>query len=84
MSRYEIRLYYMGYVYKTLRPQSRKEAKKQYYISANSEGQYTQLVVDGRPLTTAQAERFLGPEGQDADNGFANSFHAGRMTVLSR
>lgn len=63
MSRYEIRLYYMGYVYKTLRPKSREEAKRKYYISANSEGQYTQLVVDGRPLTTAQAERFLGPEG---------------------
>lgn len=63
MSRYEIRLYYMGYVYKTLRPRSQKEAKRKYYISANSEGQYTQLVVDGRQLTTAQAEKFLGPEG---------------------
>ena len=72
MSRYEIRLYYMGYVYKTLRPQSKKEAKKKYYISANSEGQYTQLVVDGRPLTTAQAERFLGPEGPRPTGDYGN------------
>lgn len=63
MSAYEIRLYYMGSCYCTLRPRTKQAAKKQYYISANSEGQYTQLVVDGQPLTTAEAEKLLGAAG---------------------
>lgn len=61
---YEIRLYYMGCVYETLHPKGMHEAKRQYYISANSDGQYTQLVVDGRTMTTAQAEKLLGPTAQ--------------------
>ena len=56
---YEIRIYRYGEIVKRFYPTCWAEARGIYAVNARAWEQYTQLVVDGRELTTAQAERFL-------------------------
>lgn len=62
MSKLMIELIQEGEVYAAFHPESPKEAKQLYYKHAALPGQYTRLTVGARQLTTAQAERYLGPQ----------------------
>ncbi|WP_419491245.1 hypothetical protein [Anaerotruncus massiliensis (ex Liu et al. 2021)] len=57
---YEIRIMHMGAVVRTYHPQGRAAARKLYRKNFDTPGQYTQLVVDGAPQSTARARRLLG------------------------
>lgn len=56
---YEIRIYVLGECVDTFRRSNREQAKRIYINFADSPLCYTQLIVDGYPMTTAQAERYL-------------------------
>lgn len=55
----KIRIFQMGVVIRELDPASMAEAKREYERSSGLVSQYTQLVVDGRELTTSEARKFL-------------------------
>ena len=57
---YEIRIMHMGAVVRVYRPESRAEARRGYHRNFDTPGQYTQLVLDGAPQSTAKARRLLG------------------------
>ncbi len=43
---------------------NKAEAKKYYYRNLEKDTQYTQLVVNHRPYTIAEASRFFGVRGE--------------------
>ena len=63
---YEIRIYHYGTVIKTLGPLAKKEAREEYFSRSDNESTYTELVVNGVPFKTWEAEQFLGWEGKRA------------------
>lgn len=56
---YQIDILINTEVVKTIQTQSLWEARRLYRSNQDSWEQYTRLSVDGRPLTTGQAERFF-------------------------
>lgn len=58
--RYEIHTYVLGELQGIYICKDKSDAKKQYYRHAECLNKYTQLVVDGKALNTAKAEKLLG------------------------
>lgn len=56
----EIRIYHYGTVIKTLGPLTEKEARIEYFSRSDNESTFTELVVNGVPFKTWEAEEFLG------------------------
>lgn len=65
--KYEIKLYVYGEVVSTTKyDESEFDKMKAYYIkNSMSTEQYTQLIVDGKPLKIFEAERFLNISATD-------------------
>lgn len=56
---YEIRIYVLGKCVNVFRCSGKEQAKQVYMSFCDSPLCYTQLIVNGYPVTTAQAERYL-------------------------
>lgn len=61
--KYVIRIYHYGVVTREERAQTKREAKGIYLRESALFSQYAQVVLDGKPLVTAQAERHFGVKG---------------------
>lgn len=59
-SKIKIVIYQNGAVARILTPKSFDETKTLYYANAYYTDCYTQLIINKKKLTTAQAEKYLG------------------------
>lgn len=64
--KYLIRIYHYGVVTREVAAATKQAAKAIYIREASVYSQYAQLVLDGKPLVTAQAERHFGIPGTAA------------------
>ena len=63
MMNHLIRVYHYGTVTREEQVATKKEAKRIYMREGSLYSQYAEVVLNGSPMVTAQAERYFGIKG---------------------